>query len=158
MASEKQLFAGLISLFLVLISLSLPAIMAIKLYGPIQLQQIFFLSPSSSVAYAHHEIHGDIIAKIFKLESFEESSRVLRELFLQAKFTHTHVCRLLDVYFAEKSGLELILCLEKLEKDLAKEIEERSKSRQSYSEGELWEFLQITTEVLCAAQNKVVPT
>jgi hypothetical protein len=134
--------------------------MALNPYGPIQLTQIFIQNQTSTVAYATHEIHGEIIVKLYKLESFGECWRVFRELFLQAKFTHLHVCKILDVYMATstRGKPELVLCLEKLEKDLAMAIEERSKSHQSYSEEELWDFLQITTEVLCAAQNAVVTT
>lgn len=126
-------------------------------YGPIQLLKVFLQNPYSIIAYANHDIHGPTIAKIYKFNEFHEVSVIFRELFLQAKFTHPHVCRILDVSLASIDVFELVLCLERLEKDVAIAIEERVRSRQSYSEEELWEFLQVTAEALCAAQQVVRP-
>jgi hypothetical protein len=58
--------------------------------------------------------------------------------------------------FEEKSaGFELILCLEKLERDLQAEIEERKGSARPYTEEELWTFLQGTVGALGLAQSLV---
>jgi hypothetical protein len=80
----------------------------------------------------------------------------LKELFCQAKLSHSHFCDIIDVMFLEKStGFELTLCLEKLERDLQAEIEERKGSARPYIEEELWKFLQGTVEAMALAQGLV---
>lgn len=133
-------------------------IMADSPYGPIRIDKMLLQNPYSLIAYATHDIHGPIIAKIYKFNELEEVSQIFRELFLQAKFTHPNVCLILDVYLTSSTVFELILCLERLEMDVAQAIEKRLRPLQSYREEELWDFLHVTTTALCAAQRVVRPT
>jgi len=98
---------------------------------------------------------------IIKLYTYQESSKLaqgLKELFCQAKLQHRHFCDIIDVMFREAdAGFELCLCLEKLEKDLQKEIEEKKDANSPYTEEELWCFLRGTVEALTLAQAQVTP-
>ena len=127
-------------------------------YSPVQLQEVLSsCHDNTHIFNAHHDIHGPIIAKIYKFNNFSEAAYIIREVFLQAKFAHQNVCKILDVTFVTTrlGNYELVLSLEKLEGDLRNEINRRAVRSEEYSEEELWEFLRITTDALFAAQEAV---
>lgn len=98
-----------------------------------------------------------IIIKQYKFHQIAHVAQGLKEQFCQAKLHHARFCNILDVLFSEsEAGYELCLCLEKLEKDLNREIIEKAHRGDRYREAELWEFLQGTVEALALAQDLVI--
>jgi len=97
-----------------------------------------------------------IMIKQYIYPHIAQLTQGINELFCQAKLHHKHFCNIIDVLFTEAdAGYELSLCLERLEKDLKNEIEDRVIQGKTYSEPELWEFLQGAVEALALAQDLV---
>lgn len=100
-----------------------------------------------------------IMIKQYPFRDISHLAQSLKELFCQAKLHHARFCSLTDVFFNEnEAGYELLLCLERLERDLEKEIKDRAGRNEEYTEQELWEFLQGTVEALALAQDLVAST
>ena len=135
------------------------SVMASNPYGLVRLLEVRVPGGWASIYNAEHEIHGAIIAKVYDVASFEEVTVLIREIFLQAKFSHQNVCNILDVCCAPSKGsaFQLVLSLERLEQDLQKAIEDRKNPPRKYSEAEVWDFLQVTTNALYEAQRMVFP-
>jgi len=97
-----------------------------------------------------------IIIKQYRFHEISQLAQGLQELICQAKLHHPRFCSLVDALFTESAaGYELSLYLERLDGDLQKEIESRAIQGKTYSEQELWEFLQGTVEALALAQDLV---
>lgn len=80
----------------------------------------------------------------------------LTELCHLAQLRHACSFSLIDLVIAEKeAGLELVVCVEKLEKDLQREIMEKVRGKQRYREEELWRFLWKIVKALAYAQQQV---
>jgi len=104
----------------------------------------------------HKPTQQKILIKHYNYYKITDLAQGINELFCQAKLHHSHFCNIIDVLFTEReTGYELILCLERLDKDLQREIEDRAYRGQMYGEQELWEFLQGTVEALALAQDLV---
>jgi len=81
----------------------------------------------------------------------------LKEIFRLAKLNHACLFNVIDMIITEKeAGLELVICVERLEKDLQREIVEKAGKKQRYRERELWGVLRDLVQALAYAQKEVV--
>jgi len=98
----------------------------------------------------------EIIIKQYTYPQISEFAKCLTEQFCQAKLHHQHICNIIDVLLTESAaGIQLSLCLEKLDTNLESEVQGRADRGERYREEELWEFLQGTVEALALAQDLV---
>lgn len=105
----------------------------------------------------HTPTQQAIMIKQYTFPNPSKLAKAIKEQFCQAKLRHSHFCDIIDVEFCENTqGFELCLCLERLEKDLEKEIDNKRESKSQYTEEEIWQFLQCTVEAMALAQTQVV--
>ena len=79
----------------------------------------------------------------------------------QAKAEHPHICSLLEIHLDAKDAPKrycLDHVLEALDRDMAKEVEERQREHRPFNERELWSFLAQTASALSFIHAKVRET
>ena len=102
---------------------------------------------------------GPVIIKTYSCYDANKANPVIREAFLQAFVEHPHNCPVFDLCMTwNKPKLryfKLHIVVERLERDLLAESEQRRKANQRYSEEELLRVLKDVTEGLLHAKRMV---
>lgn len=90
----------------------------------------------------YHYMNAIVVVKVYSHIPVIETSKMFIEAEYQMRFTHRNVCKVLDVVSeGERGDQTLKIVLEPLEKDVKKEVEERSKQGRRYEESELLRFI-----------------
>jgi serine/threonine protein kinase len=93
-----------------------------------------------------------VVLKLIRCRDVIDINVILEEAMTQKGLDHPCICKVLKAGIFS-SGVFIVL--EKLEKDLAKELKERGPEHRFYSEWEILEFLKQITGALAYAQEKV---
>ena len=124
-----------------------------------RLGQLLYHSSSTAVSvYEALSPQGEpVIVKTYEKESPEEANEQVTEALLQMRVEHPNTCRLLDLQLTTLSGrsLRVHLILERLERDLKKDILMRNSEQRPYTEGDLLSMVQQIGSALVYAKNKV---
>lgn len=84
----------------------------------------------------------------------------IKEALLQERVRSKHTCRLLDINICRGSSalFQVELVMEKLERDLAADIQSRKNANSPYTGGELWLILDCIADALFFAKMRVRTT
>ena len=97
-----------------------------------------------------------VLLKHYLFPTLPNLTNTLKDHFCLAKLHHACFFHMIDMILTEKGeGFELVICVERLEKDLQREIKEREGRGEGYEEGELWRVLGGIVEALAYAQGLV---
>ncbi len=124
-----------------------------------RLGQLLYHSSSTAVSvYEALSPQGEpVIVKTYEKASPEEANEQVTEALLQMRVEHPNTCRLLDLQLTTLSGrsLRVHLILERLERDLKKDILMRNSEQRPYTEEDLLAMVQQIGSALVYAKNKV---
>jgi hypothetical protein len=97
-----------------------------------------------------------ILLKHYLFPTLPNLTTTLKDNFCLAKLHHACFFQMIDMMLTEKEeGFELVICVERGEKDLQREIKERERRGEGYGEGELWRFVGVIVEAMAYAQGLV---
>ena len=126
-----------------------------------QVGRLLFHSSSTDVSV--HEgtspLGVPVIIKTYECMCPEEASEQLFEAMMQVRVEHPNTCRLLDLKMTTISGraLKVHLVMERLDRDLRKEIRVRASEKRYFAEGEVLTLVHHIASGLAYAKSKVRP-
>lgn len=116
---------------------------------------------SSSTAVSVYEaispLGEPVIVKTYEKASPEDANEQVTEALLQMRVEHPNTCRLLDLQLVSLPGraVRVNLILERLERDLRKDILMRQSDQRPYTDGDLLAIIQQVGSALAYAKTKV---
>ena len=116
---------------------------------------------SSSTAVSVYEAvspQGEpVVVKTYDKACAEEANEQVTEALLQMRVEHCNTCRLIDLQLTTLSGraIRVHLIMERLERDLKKDIVMRANEQRPYTDGELLAIVQQVGSALVYAKSKV---